>query len=213
MKYGVNEIFHTIQGEGILAGTPATFVRLQGCTVGCPWCDTKYTWMAGGKVMSQDDLAEVLRDTIRPLVVVTGGEPTIYNLDDLFDVLRTLGQRRWAHSFRIQIETSGQNNFKGELRPDYVTWSPKHNLGFDAPIEIKSLATEVKWVVDDDLLIENVQNRMHEVGLLVRRQTTCILMPEGCPPSQEHVDKAMLWLADNLTWRFGDRLQWRIGVK
>lgn len=213
MKYGVSEIFHTIQGEGILAGTSATFIRLQGCTVGCPWCDTKHTWMAGGKVMSQDDLTDELRDTIRPLAVVTGGEPTIYNLDDLFDVLRTLGQRLWGHGFRVQIETSGQNNFKGESRPDYVTWSPKRNLGFDAPVELKRIATEVKWVVDDDLSIDDVKNRMREIYRIARRRPECVLMPEGCPPTPEHIAKAMAWIEDTPTWRFGDRLQWRLGVK
>jgi len=211
MKYGVNEVFNTIQGEGFLAGTPATFIRLQGCTVGCPWCDTKYTWMAGGKVM---DEGEVIRDVeIRPLVVITGGEPTIYNLDALFHFLRVVGQDAWGHDFRIQIETSGQNNFKGEVRPDYITWSPKRNLGFDAPPEIKRLVTEVKWVVDDDLSIDDVKNRMREVYRFARRHPECVLMPEGCPPTPEHIAKAMTWLDDNPKWRFGDRLQWRLGIK
>lgn len=211
MKYGVNERFVTVQGEGVLAGVPATFIRLQGCTVGCPWCDTKYTWMAGGTVMTAEEIVYGLE--IRPLVVVTGGEPTIYNLDELFNILRIVGQNKWGHDFRIQIETSGQNAFKGEVRPDFVTWSPKRNLGFDAPLEIKQLATEVKWVVDDDLSIDDVLIRMGEIHLIARRRTACVLMPEGLPPTQAHMDKAMLWLADYPTWRFGDRLQWRLGVK
>lgn len=211
MKYGVNERFNTIQGEGVLAGVPATFIRLQGCTVGCPWCDTKYTWMAGGKVMTPEEI--VYGIDIRPLVVVTGGEPTIYNLDALFSILRKVGQDLWHHDFRIQIETSGQNDFKGEIRPDFVTWSPKRNLSFDAPTEIKQLTTEVKWVVDDDLSIDDVARRMGEVYLLARRRPLCILMPEGTPPSKEHVDKALLWLSEHPNWRYGDRLQWRLGVK
>ena len=43
-KLPVNELFATVQGEGAYTGTPAVFVRLQGCNVGCPWCDTKHTW-------------------------------------------------------------------------------------------------------------------------------------------------------------------------
>lgn len=212
MKYGVNERFVTVQGEGLLAGTPATFIRLQGCTVGCPWCDTKYTWMKGGTVMT--GLEAVNGIEIRPLVVVTGGEPTIYNLDDLFDKLRQAGQYLWKHDFRIQIETSGQNDFKGEMRPDWVTWSPKRNLGFDAPEEIKRLAVEVKWVVDDELTLGDVINRMGEVARIGRRApAVCVLMPEGTPPSKEHMDKAMSWIAEHPTWHYGDRLQWRLGVK
>lgn len=45
MHYPINEIFQTIQGEGIFTGLPAIFVRLQGCPVGCPWCDTRHTWV------------------------------------------------------------------------------------------------------------------------------------------------------------------------
>ena len=45
MHYPINEIFQTIQGEGVLTGVPAIFVRLQGCPVGCPWCDTRHTWV------------------------------------------------------------------------------------------------------------------------------------------------------------------------
>jgi organic radical activating enzyme len=211
MKYGVNERFVTVQGEGVLAGTPATFIRLQGCTVGCPWCDTKYTWTAGGKVMTADEAVYGIE--IRPLAVITGGEPTIYDLDELFRTLRLVGQNKWGHDFRIQIETSGQNNFKGEVRPDFITWSPKRNLGFDAPDEIKRLALEVKWVVDDELSIDDVAGRMKEVYRVARHHPVCVLMPEGSPPSQEHIDKALAWINDNPTWHYGDRIQWRIGVK
>ena len=45
MHYPINEIFQTIQGEGVFTGLPAIFVRLQGCPVGCPWCDTRHTWV------------------------------------------------------------------------------------------------------------------------------------------------------------------------
>ena len=48
IRYSINEIFASVQGEGLLAGTPAVFVRLQGCPVHCPWCDTKYSWKEDG---------------------------------------------------------------------------------------------------------------------------------------------------------------------
>ena len=217
-KYGVNELFNTIQGEGVLTGRPATFIRLQGCTVGCPWCDTEYTWKAGGVgTMTAQAIIERISSEevggLLPLAVITGGEPTIYNLDDLLIALQTAGQLKWGHDFRTQMETSGQNAFKGGFRPDYVTWSPKRNLGFDAPDEIKQSATEVKWVVDDDLHYSTVYDRMSEVYKVSLRIPHCVLMPEGCPPSQAHIDKALEWLRMSPTWRMCDRLQWRINVK
>ena len=219
-KYGVNEMFNTVQGEGVLAGRPATFIRLQGCTVGCPWCDTKYTWKAGGTVMSAPEIILYLQSNpesipggLLPLVVVTGGEPTLYNLDDLFTSLRAAGQLKWGHDFRIQMETSGQNLLKGDFSPDYITWSPKRNLQFDAPGAIKFSASEVKWVVDDDLHFSTVFDRMQEVTSHSARMPYCVLMPEGCPPTQEHINRALDWLRTEPKWRMCDRLQWRIGVK
>ena len=73
----VSEIFLSLQGEGPSAGTPAHFIRLQGCDVGCHWCDTKYSWdLAGGREHSAEaacDEAEMLGAA--PLLVITGGEP------------------------------------------------------------------------------------------------------------------------------------------
>lgn len=210
--YQVNEIFQSIQGEGVLAGTPTTFIRLQGCNVGCSWCDTKYTWTKGGKQMTVPEVVAACVP-LRPLVVVTGGEPTLYNLDELFSALRFAGQSKWAHDFRIQLETSGQNLLKGDRTPDFLTWSPKANLKYDAPKGIKAQAFEVKWVVDDILDLHLVEVVMQEVNMMSTRNPICVLMPEGCPPTQVHVDKTMSWLSEHPDWRYGDRLQFRIGVK
>src|SRR5438094_3219765 len=72
----IAECFHSIQGEGVSAGVPCVFVRLQGCSVGCRWCDTKYSWdPAGGR---EQTLAALLADVEAfacRRVVVTGGEP------------------------------------------------------------------------------------------------------------------------------------------
>lgn len=210
-NYGVNEIFNSVQGEGFLAGVPATFIRLQGCTVGCEWCDTKYTWKAGGTVMTTQDIMAGLE--LLPLAVITGGEPTLYDLDELITYLLTVGQSIWGHDFRIQVETSGQNEFKGSRRPNYLTWSPKRQLNYNAPADIMRSVAEVKWVVDDILTLEDVLEGMGRVYMQSGGKPLCILMPEGTPPPQNLVDKAMDWLIKEPTWRYGDRLQWRIGVK
>lgn len=161
MKYPVNEIFQTVQGEGSFAGTPAVFVRLQGCNVGCPWCDTKHTWalnparevaldlmLAKGEdgsdewaQMTADDvLAIVLNFTARH-VVITGGEPCQYDLLPLTAAL--VGAER-----TVQVETSGT----AEIRVHGSTWitvSPKLNMpgGLLVRCDAMARADEVKHPV------------------------------------------------------------------
>ena len=99
----ISELFLSLQGEGPSAGTPACFVRLQGCDVGCVWCDTKYSWdSAGGSAMALDDLWSAVEKLGRaPLLVVTGGEPLEQpGLAALLDA----AVERWP---RVEVETSG----------------------------------------------------------------------------------------------------------
>lgn len=136
MQLPLNELFETIQGEGSKTGTPSTFIRLQGCDVGCPWCDTKHTWKLEE---GTDDLETVLAKTgsdrrfawvsIEELarhaaarkaqhVVITGGEPCQYDLVDLTDLLIE------QHGLSVQIETSATEPV--QAAPDvFVTVSPK----------------------------------------------------------------------------------------
>ncbi len=97
----IAEMFFSIQGEGPTAGVPAVFIRLQGCTVGCSWCDTKYSWDPdGGREVGLDALvAEALSHPCRR-AVVTGGEPLE---SPLFVPLVTALQRE---GFEIEVETS-----------------------------------------------------------------------------------------------------------
>jgi organic radical activating enzyme len=98
----VSEIFFSIQGEGPTAGLPAVFIRLQGCSVGCRWCDTKYSWdPAGGRPTDVEALVgEALAHPCRR-AVVTGGEPLESNL---FVPVMTLLLER---DFAVEVETSG----------------------------------------------------------------------------------------------------------
>jgi organic radical activating enzyme len=99
----ISEIFLSIQGEGPSAGTPAHFVRLQGCDVGCTWCDTKYSWPAeGGEPVDEAELwqrARALGEA--PLLVVTGGEPMQH---PALAKLLEQALERWS---RVEVETSG----------------------------------------------------------------------------------------------------------
>ena len=96
------EVFTSIQGEGPSVGTPSTFVRLQGCTIGCAWCDTKYSWKAEGGVETTLDalIAQVVEARVHN-VVVTGGEPLEHPaFAALVAALGGLGHR-------IEVETAG----------------------------------------------------------------------------------------------------------
>jgi 7-carboxy-7-deazaguanine synthase len=197
VTYQVSEIFDSIQGEGALAGRPSTFVRLQGCTVGCSWCDTKYAWpLDGGTKMT---VAEIFEQVHRPHIVITGGEPLLQDLDAL---LQSVG---W--DLITQVETTGFWDFKGTLRPDWLTISPKANLGFVIHPPLLDIVREIKWVVDEALTEKDVLR----YGETDRWYT--ILMPEGCPPRPEMVKKTLEWLDRHPSWWYGDRLQYRIGVR
>lgn len=111
MNYPINEVFTSFQGEGVHAGRRAHFIRLQGCDLRCPWCDSADTWSGQRLTMNADELALVPQNAI---VVVTGGEPTIHDLMPLTSAL--VGRQR-------HLETAGHRPITG--RWSWVTLSPK----------------------------------------------------------------------------------------
>lgn len=117
----VAEVFHSIQGEGATAGAPAVFVRLQGCSVGCGWCDTKYSWdPAAGRAVELPDLLAEIAAFDCPRVIVTGGEPLESPL--FTPLLAALAARPIA----IEVETSGT------LAPQ-----PEHPAGVQWNVSVK----------------------------------------------------------------------------
>lgn len=136
-SYPVMEHFYTIQGEGAFTGSPAYFVRLGGCDVGCVWCDVKDSWDASKHpVLSVDHIIEYIRSTPAKICVITGGEPAMYDLRPLADALKSIG-------VRSHIETSGAYPIGAEL--DWICLSPKK---FKSPIEeTLKKADEYKGVV------------------------------------------------------------------
>ena len=113
----VMEHFYTIQGEGGNSGRAAYFIRLGGCDVGCVWCDVKESWEANDHpLVSISEMIEWIKATNATHVVVTGGEPTLYNLNPLTDLLLD-------HNISTWIETSGAHEISGNW--DWVCLSPK----------------------------------------------------------------------------------------
>jgi organic radical activating enzyme len=131
------EDFYTIPGEGFHSGKAAYFIRLGGCDVGCHWCDVKESWNAEMHPLTETD--QIIRNAEKypgKAVVVTGGEPLIYNLDYLTLEL----QKRGIKTF---IETSGAYPLSGTW--DWICLSPKK---FKAPRpDIAPLAGELKVIV------------------------------------------------------------------
>jgi 7-carboxy-7-deazaguanine synthase len=133
----VMEHFYTLQGEGFHQGKAAYFIRLAGCDVGCVWCDVKDSWDAEKHPrLEVRSLKSEVGKTPAKIVVITGGEPLMHNLDELTRELQLAG-------FKAHIETSGAYPISGSW--DWICLSPKK---FKAPLpEILPLANELKIVV------------------------------------------------------------------
>lgn len=125
-------------GEGANAGTPATFIRLAGCNLKCPWCDTKHEVF---KSLEEYSITIGKADW----VVITGGEPLIQDLDFLMSRLKSLG--KW-----IQIETNGTFPLPLFVKPDWLAVSPKP-WGI-LNLETLAQADELKFIVDKDFTME-----------------------------------------------------------
>jgi organic radical activating enzyme len=136
-EYPVMEYFHSIQGEGFFAGQNAFFIRLGGCDVGCVWCDVKDSWNADDHpTLSVDFLLAEAKKHNSKLLIITGGEPAMYDLTALTQVFKENG-------YQIHIETSGVYKLIGNF--DWITFSPKK---FKKPLpEVSELAHELKIVV------------------------------------------------------------------
>jgi len=133
----VMEHFYTLQGEGFHQGRAAYFIRLGGCDIGCVWCDVKDSWNAENHPkFAIKDIVAAIKKTPAQLVVITGGEPLMHNLDELTNQLKAAG-------LQTNIETSGAHPLSGSW--DWICLSPKK---FKAPLpEILPRANELKVVI------------------------------------------------------------------
>ena len=114
----VNEIFYSLQGEGVYTGTAAVFLRLSGCNMKCWFCDTK--GHEQGTQMTEEEIAERVSQYPARHIVITGGEPTMQLNARLTQLLHEKG-------FFIQIETNGALPLKDGTEVDWITCSPKGN--------------------------------------------------------------------------------------
>jgi len=134
------EQFYTLQGEGFHTGKAAYFIRIGGCDIGCRWCDSKLSWSPDiHRLVPVQEIVESVISTPAKAVVVTGGEPTLYNLDPLCDELKKNGIETF-------IETSGAYPLTGTW--DWICLSPKRNVH---PVDaIYAKASELKMIIYED---------------------------------------------------------------
>lgn len=133
----VMEHFYTLQGEGYFQGRAAYFIRLGGCDVGCVWCDVKDSWDADKHPSIEIDfLIKEIKKTSAQIVVITGGEPLLHNLDALTSELKNAG-------LQTNIETSGSSPLSGKW--DWICLSPKKFK--EALPEVINVASELKIIV------------------------------------------------------------------
>ncbi|PNH94380.1 7-carboxy-7-deazaguanine synthase QueE [Vibrio diazotrophicus] len=188
-------MFETIQGEGVFTGVPAVFVRLQECPVGCAWCDTKQTWEANEQ--DQQSFDQVIVKTgdspnwcsasaqqiiamyqsqgyTAEHIVITGGEPCIYDLVPLTQAFEEIG-------CQCQIETSGTFEVKA-TKDTWVTVSPKVAMKGKLPVIESALlrANEIKHPVATDKDIENLDQLLQSAN--VPESTVIALQPISQKP-------------------------------
>jgi len=178
----ITEIFtNTLQGEGLLLGEPATFIRLAGCVEPlCDFCDSKYSW-ATGKTMSVDKIVGRVKKYKPELVVITGGEPYLQSqeLRELVNELMSLG-------LRVQIETSGKLPiFK--IRGLVVVMSPKWYDGRYQIARTSDLrkADQLKFVVSD---WKDFSQMLHLITMHDLDKSKVCVMAEGVT-RQEQIKK------------------------
>ncbi|MFQ3193248.1 MAG: 7-carboxy-7-deazaguanine synthase [Colwellia sp.] len=181
VKYKINELFETIQGEGAFTGQPSIFIRLQGCPVACSWCDTKHTWdinledevnasaMLTKKAESQTWSALSVEDVLAVItdkgyqakhIVITGGEPAMVDLLPLCQALEEQG-------FSCQLETSGTFELKVSEQC-WVTVSPKVNMkgGYKILNSAMLRANEIKHPVATEQHIDDLKALLAEHNIV-----------------------------------------------
>ena len=172
MQYRVAESFLSFQGEGLFAGRKAFFIRLFGCNVKCPWCDSKYAWSnTARESASADELAERAAAAGAEMAVITGGEPCLQDLRGLVAALR-------AAKIAAHLETSGTLEMPDV---DWVALSPKL---FCPPLgENVARADELKMIVSSPDELE----KYAEIAESAQRAQALWLEPEWSKSGDKHL--------------------------
>jgi len=197
VSYPVMETFATLQGEGFHTGRAAWFIRLAGCDVGCVWCDVKDSWsVKPEQYRSLEDLLTEAKPHNGKIVVITGGEPSMYDLHPLVSGLQQCG-------FSVHLETSGAYPVKGH--PDWITVSPKK---FVEPLsEVIARANELKVVVFNDSDFKWALTHLQHTG----KNCKLFLQPEFSK-FKNIMPKILEFISGNPDWQLSLQTHKIIGI-
>lgn len=197
ITYPIVERFHSLQGEGSWTGVNAFFIRLAGCDVYCPWCDQKESWNSNTyPQQSIEILAQAAKAANPAIVIITGGEPLLYNLFPLTKALKKLG-------LRVHLETSGAYPLTGEF--DWITLSPKL---FKVPHEsIYSQVNELKVIIANEEDLDWAEKQEKKVS----SQTIKYLQPEW--NSLESKSLIFDYILSHPQWRMSLQIHKFLGVR
>lgn len=210
ITFPVMEMFYSIQGEGFHTGTPAFFIRLGGCDVGCHWCDVKESWDAEKHpVQSIDEIISDAESSGAKTIIVTGGEPLMYDLTSLSKKLRN-------KNFKLHLETSGAYPLTGEW--DWICFSPKK---FKEPLsEFFSVANELKVIVynkDDFHFAEEMSSVIGSPrGILsngVNRPSVSFFLQPEWSRRETMLPSIIEYVKQNPKWRISLQTHKYIGVR
>lgn len=222
VKYKINELFETIQGEGAFTGQPSIFIRLQGCPVACSWCDTKQTWdinltdqvateaMVTKKQESPAWSALTVQDVLQVIteqgyqakhIVITGGEPAMVDLKPLCQALE-------QHGFSCQLETSG--TFEIQVSEQcWVTVSPKVNMkgGYKILNSAMKRANEIKHPVATEQHVDDLKALLAEHNIV---DTQVYLQPIS---QKERATELAISTCIANNWRLSIQVHKYIGIE
>lgn len=196
----VNEIFYSIQGEGINMGRFAVFVRLAGCNLRCSWCDTKYAFDEGTEMSSEQLTREILKVDPNPeFIVFTGGEPML-QAEDLYRFVGETPESISGLRVRLGVETNGSIHPPDFVYDyvDHVAVSPKtpYDVAVLSDWVILDATTEFKFVVDSQDDLQVIYTLTRELRLC-QGSIPVILQPNGLKkPYSKALEELVGWVRE-----------------
>lgn len=181
----IMEDFYTIQGEGAHTGKSSYFIRIGGCDVGCHWCDVKESWDASKHPLTEVDSVVERAANLSKTIVITGGEPLMWNLE-------YLTQQLHKKACSVHIETSGSHSLSGEL--DWICLSPKKRML--PKQEVLDHAHELKVIVYN----QNDFKFAEEYAQKVNKDCLLFLQPEWSK-RESMTPKIVDYVMNNPQWR------------
>ena len=191
----INEIFYSLQGEGYYSGHPAVFIRFSGCNLKCPFCDTQHN---DGKKMTDEEIVEEVKKYPTRLVVITGGEPSLYLDEEFIKKLRLAGINT------VAVETNGTHRLPRNV--DYITCSPKFEYCDNAEVVLSR--------IDEIKVVWNMKNDMEKYKSL--KATRRYLQPcdvQDEKKNKEIQESAVMYCLQNPEWNLSLQTQKILGVR